>query len=207
MNISLRALSALALSCMLAAAARAGTTPVNLPLPGGIEVPAVLEIIDETGANWKSLPVAVSLSADGFTASVITPAGTSTVTGKFETQDKSVRCSVKWEGASEVGDTFMMLTLLFPVDQVGEALLTCGEQSISFAKLINGEPARGNFNQASSFTLGPVEGKKISFACETPLDIGVVVMKNKDFAHVRLGLTPRKAALPASGEVMWTMSE
>lgn len=207
MNSPRITLSALAFACMLTVAARAGTTPLNLPMPGGTEVPAVLEVIDETATNWKSLPVAVTLSADGFSASVTTPAGTSAVTGKFEKQDKSVRCTVKWEGASEVADTFMMLTLIFPVDQVGDTLLTSGEQSISFSNLINGEPARANFNQVGSFTMGPVEGKQISFACENPLDIGVVVMKNKDFAHVRLGLTPRKSALPASGEVVWTMSE
>ncbi len=207
MNISRRTLSALALSCMIAAAARAGTTPVNLPLPGGTEVPAVLEVIDESTTNWKPLPVAVTLSADGFNASVTTPSGTSTVEGKFEKQDKSVRCSVKWDGASEVADTFMMLTLIFPVDQVSDALVTSGEQSISFSKLINGEPARGNFNQVASFTMGPVGNQQIAFACEQPLDVGVVIMKDKDFAHVRLGLTPRKSALPSSGQVAWTMND
>ncbi len=207
MKLSRQTLCAIAFACTFGGTARAATTSMNVPLPGGSEVPAMLEVIDESGTNWKSLPVAVSPSATGFTASVTTPSGPATVEGQFEKKDKTVQCSIKWEAPGELTSSFMMLVLIFPADQMGDALLTSGENSISVGKLINGEPGRSNFNQITSFTLGPVGGHKMSFACETPLDIGVVVMKEKDFVHVRLGLTPRKTALPASGRAAWTISE
>ncbi len=207
MKLSRHTLCAIAFACTFGTAARAATTPVNIPLPGGSEVPALLEVIDESGENWKSMPITVSPSANGFTASVTTPSGAATVEGQFENKDKTVQCSIKWEAPGELASSFMMLVLIFPADQMGDALLTSGESSISVGQLINGQPGRSNFNQVASFTLGPVGGQKMAFACETPLDIGVVVMKEKDFVHVRLGLTPRKTTLPASGRAAWTISD
>ncbi len=206
MKQSLSTISAVAFICMLGTA-RSESPPVNIPLPGGMEVPARLNVTDESGPSWKSLPVEMSPSGNGFSASVTTPTATTSVEGVFEVQDKSVRCSVKWEGSEELADTFMMLILMLPADQVGEARITSEKGTISIQKLLGGESGTVSFNQASSFTMGPVGGRDISFTCDAPMDIGVVATEKKDVVHLRLGLTPHKTALPASGEVVWTMSE
>jgi hypothetical protein len=202
----LSVLSAIAFVC-LPATVRSEAPPVNIPLPGGMEVPARLNVSDESGASWKSLPVTLMPSTNGFSATVSTPAGSTTVEGAFEVQGKSVRCSVKWEGAGELPDTFMMLLLMFPAEQVGEATITSAQGNISVAKLMAGESGRVSLDQAASFAIGPVDGHEIAFSCDSPMDVGVVVTGLKDVVHVRLGLTPHKTALPASGSVVWTMSE
>ncbi len=115
--------------------------------------------------------------------------------------------SVKWANAPELDQTFLMLVLVLPVDQVKEAELISGKQSISIPKLLNNEPARSNFQQSSSFTFGPVEGRQMTFDSQTLMDVDVAVMRDKDFVHVRLVLTPRKSALPSSGETTWTISQ
>jgi hypothetical protein len=194
---------------LTSASSFAAQNSLSVPLPGGRDVSAVLEIIDESASAWKSLPVTISESANGFTGSFTGPSGeAATLEGSFVKSDGNVKCSVKWENAPASVQTFMMLVLVLPADQAGETVLTSGKETITIAKLLAGEStSRANFTQTSSFSMGPLDGKSVNFDCDTPMDVGVTAPGQKDHIHVRLGLTPRKSDMPASGEAVWTMSE
>ncbi len=208
MNSPRLLLAALSATALLAFSASAANDTVVIPLPGGQEVSGILAVIDESETNWKFLPLTISATDNGFSGSFKAPSGdTSTIEGRFENRDGALHCSVKWEGAAVLSQTFVMLSMAFPADQVQDTMLISGTETINVPKLLAGEPTRANFNRVSAFTMGPVDGKQLSFACETPLDVGVVVLQNKDFAHVRLGLTPRKSDMPASGEAIWTIGQ
>lgn len=188
--------------------ASAASNSIEVPLPGGQVVPAVLDIIDESETNWKSLPVTLAPSDKGFDGTFSTSSGASSnIQCNFEPDGNKVKYSVKWEGSEVADQTFIMFVMVFPVEEVADTVLTSGKETIEISKLIAGEPVRASFNQATAFSMGPVGGKNLEFECETPLDIGVTILQGKDFAHLRIYLTPRKTELPASGEVAWSVSE
>lgn len=198
---------AVALLCSLIPATAASNS-IEVPLPGGQTVPAVLDLIDESGSNWKSLPVTLAQSEKGFDGTFSTSSGASSnIQCKFEPDGNKIKYSVKWEGSEGAGQTFIMFVMVFPVEEVADTVLASGKETIEMSKLIAGQPARASFDQTTAFSMGPVGGKNLEFECETPLDIGVTILQGKDFAHLRIYLTPRKTELPASGEVAWSVSE
>gem|GEM_PF-4268487 len=93
--------------------------------------------------------------------------------------------------------------------QVGpqSALVTSQQCSISVSKMLSGESGSSSFKESNSFVMGPLGGREITFSSDSAMDIGVVLRELKDAVHLGLGLTPHKTALPASGEVVWTMGE
>lgn len=177
-----------------------------LPLPNGQEFPFTLSLIDESGGRWIFLPVKPEPNETGFVAEAAPSSGPAfPITGIFEKGTGTVNCTVKWSDSAELDQVFMMLTMSLPIDQVHDAELVSNGQRMSISKMVNDEPTRTAFSGATSFTFGPFDGQELLFDFQTPVDVGVVVMGGKDYAHVRLNLSQRGNPFPSSGEVSWTV--
>lgn len=188
------------------ALAQEGVNSLQIQIPSGPLLNGTLEVIDASSGQWAGLKTQLSMSDEsGFTGYFSTPSGGQTeLEGKFQQSGGSLQCSLKWNGTEEIAEGFMMLVLLLPAENSKDAVFQSGENVIDLGKIYEGVPTLNNFDSVSAFTMGPIEGKTINVTSAAPLSVEVKKFEEK--FYVRLSLTPRKAALPASGSVEWTMT-
>lgn len=201
----------LAVIAGLSLAARAGefANAVEMQIPSGPRLEGVLEFMDSSSGHWAGLQVQTSQADDsGFTGSFQPSSGTKTeLQGTFEKSGNSLKCSLKWEGTTELPEAFIMLVFRLPVDSFQDGIILSGDRDISMAKILAGGPTRTSIDRIPSFTVQPIEGKTVSFSSDSAeYPLAVEVIKADAEFHVRVLLTPRKSPLPASGSAQWTMS-
>lgn len=199
---------ALAVIVVLSFAARAESraNALKFQLPSGPLLDGLLEVIDESSGRWINMQTQTSQSEDsGFTGSFQTPSAAGTeLRGKFEKSGDSLECSIDWEGSAGVPEAFMMLVLLQPVDSFKSSVIQSGERVLSMAKIAEDIPTANTLRDVQSLTMGPVDGKTVTLSSPNPLSLEIKRV-GEEF-HIRIYLTPKKSALPASGSVQWTMS-
>ena len=193
-------------SVCLNVSAQQAPNALQIQIPSGPLLDGKLEVIDASSGQWKGLKTEFSQSDEsGFTGFFSTPSGAPTeMEAKFEKSGESLQCSIKWNGSEELGEGFLMFVILLPAADWKEGTFESRPNLISLGKLYDGVPSLNSFNDVESFTMGPIDGKTINVTGTTPLS--VEVKKFDEQFHVRLSLTPRKAAFPASGSVEWTMA-
>lgn len=211
-KITIYLYATLALLCA-ALSAQDDADQIYLPIASGPQLHGILELIDSSQGRWLSLRRQLSQADEnGFEASFSAASGESIdVRGKFERAGDALKCSLQWEANTELPEGFIMLVLRLPIESCQDCVVGLRDgqtvREISMAKLLAGEPTRTSMENISSFSLGPIDGKKVIFSSDdldTPL--GVEVIKTDTDFHLRFLLTPRKSSLPATGSVIWTMA-
>ena len=184
-----------------------------MPVPSGPELGGNLEVIDSSQGHWAGLATQITQADDnGFEASCSAADGTKIdLHVKFEKSGNALACSLKWEANAELPEAFMMFVFRLPIENFQDGLISSGEgggiSEISMAKILAGEPTRTSMDGITSFSMGPIDGKTVVFTSEsldTPLSVEVI--KTATDFHVRFLITPRKAPLPATGTVGWTVA-
>lgn len=200
-----------ALLCCLSFAVRAEqpANNVEMQIPSGPRLKASLEFTDSSSGRWVGLQAQASQADDtGFTGSFQpSPGATTELRGKFEASGDALQCSLDWEGTTELPEAFIMLVFRMPLESFQDGIILCGDRDISMSKILSGTPTRTSFDRIPAFTMGPIDGKTLTFSSDNAeYPLGVEAVKTNTEFLIRLSLTPRKSPLPASGSVQWTMS-
>lgn len=194
------------LSTAAAQAAPPKNSIFDIDLENGLVLSAQIEAIDTSTGNWKPMTEKLEPMENGFNGSFVTAEGNDIqVQCKLGRLGEQVTGSISWESPEEVPSAFLLLTLIIPLDQVADATMVSGDQTISFEKMIAQIPTRNNFSGSNGFLLSPVSGETVEFVFDQASDVQALVLGEN--MYIRINLSPAKEPIPATGTAGWTVGK